>query len=516
MKKRLWILGALLLTLSIVGIALAANATPGTISTDVFVMGLQSSGTTTVVADYWPGAGATAPAVSISRVITGYGGYEFKANASGLSDGWEGAMVVSSDNPVAAVAELMISGGSASDGERVGYYNGFSDPATTLFFPFAVYARAGGTGDITQYSRFSVQNTVASNTVITITYIDRDGTSYGPYTDTIPAMGTNTYDMTDPSSPGVPDFTATAYWTANGNWTGGAIIQADAPVAAAMLNTWRQYSGSYSALTSGGETIYVTNIERRVYNATAANRGKWEGLTSLVVQNFDLVNPATITVTFYSKTTGASKSFTDTLPAGGAHGYNVRTGGSTPAWAGGATFYQDLTFWDDIPAGSNPSLADWTDGTMLFVGSAVIEGGPGANIAAAVINQKVRQNTAAMYTSITDNDAAYTLAFPTAWRRRGTASDRWSLLRVMNIGNTTATDIDFYFYNEDGTLQWSLLDQTATQYAIVDGMNLRGFTNLGANWHGTILVTSDQPVVGTSDLLWSADRYGAFNAYPLP
>ena len=110
------------------------------------------------------------------------------------------------------------------------------------------------------------------------------------------------------------------------------------------------------------------------------------------------------------------------------------------------------------------------------------------------------------------------VAIPTAWRRRNTATDRWNLLRVMNVGGATATDIDFKFYNQDGTLAMQYLNQSAAQYQIVDGMNLRTSTfesALGDTWNGTVVVTSDEPIVATSDLLWSAARYGAFNGYPM-
>ena len=122
-----------------------------------------------------------------------------------------------------------------------------------------------------------------------------------------------------------------------------------------------------------------------------------------------------------------------------------------------------------------------------------------------------------MYVSASDSDAAYTLTFPLGVRDRAGADERWNLLRVMNVGNTGATDIDFYFYNQDGTQQMTWLDQVAGQYAIVDLANLRTatFGTLGTGWVGTIVVTSDQPVVGTSDVLWGTYRYGAFNAVPV-
>jgi len=516
MKNKLATILGVTLALAFVGVALAADATPGTIDTDVFVMGLKDTGSSMVRADYIPAGGGT-PDASRSISITGYGGYEFKVADSTLSDPWEGSMVVSADSEVAALAELMFTGGSASDAERVGYYNAFSEPAMTLFLPYAVWSRPSA--DTVQFSRFTIQNTGGTATNLDITYVDRDGTSYGPFTTSIPGYGTKTLDMTDSSDSAMPDWTTTDYWTTdpgNGNWTGGVIIEAEThPVAAALINVWPEYAASYSALTSGDDTVYLTNIERKLYDATDESHGSWEGLTSIIVQNFDLGSSVDITVTFVSKASGLTRSFNDTLVAGGAKGYNTRAGADTP---GGRAYYEDLSYWDDTVIPGNDLLYDWTDGYTIWVGSAYIEGGPGAQIAAAVFNVKMRQATSAMYASVSDSDASQMLAIPTAWRRRSTASDRWSLLRIMNVGTAEATDVDFYFYNQNGTLAMSLLDQSAVQYQIVDGMNLRSAATFGAlsdDWVGTIVITSDQPIVGTSDLLWSAAQYGAFNAYAM-
>lgn len=520
MRKRIIAItvAVLLGALFTVGVVLAADADPGTTSSDIFVMALEDSpASTTVLANYYPASGGTSPDVSISRVIDGYGGYEFTAAGSGLTDGWSGSVIVSANNPVAALGELTVDGGSASDGKRLAYYSAVDSTSDILFFPFLAYAKVGGTGDIVQFSRLSVQNTDSSATDVYITYIDRDGTSYGPYVDTIPAQGVGTYDMTSPGD-GVPNFTTTSYWTANGNWTGGAIITStkDA-LTGALLQTWRQNSGSYTALTSGDEKIYLTNIERRLFSATSADEGGWNGMASIVVQNFDLESSVDITVTFYSKATGLSTYFTDTLAAGGARGYNTRAGADTP---GGSAFYTgNLTFWDDTPAGSNPTLGSWSDGATIWVGSAVVEGEPGADIAAVVFNKRHRDDMSAMYTSAADGDASTTLAYPMVYRYYGTHPLYWNLIRTMNVGTGDAT-VDILFYDQNGTLDKSWLGQTASQYQIVDGANLKGsaFNDLGNSWVGTVVISSTQPMVGTSDVLWfwttSSSGFGAYNAYP--
>ena len=122
-----------------------------------------------------------------------------------------------------------------------------------------------------------------------------------------------------------------------------------------------------------------------------------------------------------------------------------------------------------------------------------------------------------MFTSATSSEAAYTLAFPAAYRHRTGINNHWNLLRVMNVGTGATADVDFYFYNTDGTLAMSWLDQSAVQYAIVDEANFRAatFDALGTSWTGTVVVVSSEPVVGSSDVLWSADRFGAYNAIPV-
>jgi hypothetical protein len=521
MKKKLaLIVGAILVaSLATVGVVLAA-ATPGSISTDIFVMGLQGdiAEETQVVAEYWPAAGASVADVSIARTLYGYGGYEFQADSSGLSDGWSGSAILSTDKPVAAIGELDITGGSAKDNLRIGYYNAFNEASNVLYAPFIVLDRATNspTSDLIQYTKLTVQNTSSSDATAYFTYIDRVGGTVGPLTDTIPAFGSATYDLSQPGG-ATPDLTATGYWTANGFWGGGVVITStESVLTAAVLDTWGQYSASFSAIVGGDDTIYLTNIDRRCYNAKGPNTGRWSGLTSLIVQNFDLANSVNITVTFYSKTTGNSRSFTDTLAGGQAHGYNVRIGADTP---GGAAFYQELAFWDDIyQAGVNPVVGDWTDGAMLWVGSAVVEGPPGSQIAATVINQKQSENAAAMFVSASDADAAYMLSFPLGVRDRTGGDQRWNLLRVMNVGGGAVATVDMGFYNQDGTLKMSWEGQTASQYAIVDLANLKipgTFGVLGDPWLGTIVVTSTQPVVGTSDVLWGSARYGAYNAVPL-
>jgi hypothetical protein len=325
-------------------------------------------------------------------------------------------------------------------------------------------------------------------------------------------MGQGHYDLTV-SGAGVPDLTSTAYWTANGHWGGGVIITATEPVlTAALLHSWREYSGAYSAMGAGDYKIYLTNVDRRIFDCmddgSSCGNNSFAGVSSIVVQNFDLSSSVNYTVTFYSKTTGNSRSFTDSLGPGAAKGYNTRNGADTPT---GAAFYEDLTFWDDIPVASNPNVGSYADGTQLWVGSAVVEGPPGSQLAASVVNQQIRTNLASMYVSASAADASTMYVFPTAYRYvSGTL--RWNLGRVMNVSPGTAS-VDVYFYNEDGTLEDSWLSQTADQYVIVNDFNLKAahFSGVADGWTGAVVISSTLPVVATTDVLWQPDRYGAYN-----
>lgn len=515
-RKFLFTIGVLVLTLTMVSGVLAQDASPGTMNTNVKVMGLASSGTTNMVAEYWVGTGGATPAVSISRSVEGYGSYNFRAADTGLTGPWAGSVVVSSDKPVAATGELVLAGGSAADGKHVNYYEAFSEPAATLYLPYAVLAPHPTTGDLVHYSQFYVQNTSPSQVSVQIRYIDRAGGSVTSNT-TIPANGQGRYDLSVPG-PGVPDLTTTGYFSTNGNWGGGIVISTTDPVlTAALVHQWREYSGAYSAIASGDSKIYLTNIDRRIFDCTAAGstcgNNSFAGVSSIVVQNFDLVSSVNFTVTFYSKTTGGSRSFTDSLGPGAAKGYNTRQGADTP---GGAAFYEDLTFWDDISTAANPQLGSAADGTQLWVGSAVVQGPPGSQLAASVVNQQIRTNLASMYVSAADSDAAQTIVFPIAYRYTS-GTQHWNLGRVMNVSAGTA-DVDVYFYNANGTLQTSWLNRSVTQYSIVDEFNLVGaqFNAVGTAWSGSIVVVADRPVVATTDVLWQPERYGAYNGVPVP
>ena len=519
-KKLLMSLGTVLLVMAVVaGAALAIDADAGTISTDFFVMGLRGDGgDTSVVADYWPAAGGASPDASIPRTLTGYGSYEFTINNSGLSDPWEGAAVVSANHPVAAAGEVKVSDGSASDGKRYGYYDARDAASDILFFPYVTYDE-DGSDEIVQFSRMTIQNTGSSSTMIYLTYVDRDGaTVAGSWTDTVPGNGTETYDTSVPGT-GVPDLTATGYWTTNDSWTGGVIVTSTEQVlVGAHLMTWRGQSATYTALSSGGDKIYLTNIERKIYDATSNQTGGWNGMASIVVQNFDLTAGTNITVTFYSKQTGGSVSFNSSLPAGGAEGYNTKAGGDTP---GGADFYAtNLAFWDDTPDALNTDLGDWAvDKAMVWFGSAVIEADPGSNIAAVVFNRRHRQDTAAMYASATDADASYMIAFPFATRRKNQNPNRNSLFRIVAVESGTTT-VYVSLFDQAGNLDltWS---GTTTQYSAVDGANLKNDTNFGSltdTWDGAAVVTSTHKIVGTSEALWTHTDwmvYGAYNGYPV-
>jgi hypothetical protein len=502
--------------LAAAGAVWAEDADPGTMDTDAKVMALQADGSDTeVVASYFPETGGAA-AVSIPRTLSGYGSYNFRAADSGLSGPWAGSMVVSSDKPVAMVGELVLTGGSADDGQNINYFEAFTDPSDTLYFPYAVWAEHPSTGEKVHYSQFYVQNTGTTETTIHVTYVDRSGGTVAA-TDDIPGMGQGHYDLTM-SGPGVPDLKSTAYWAANNHWGGGLIITSTEPVlTAALVHQFREYSGAYSAISAGDSTIFLTNIDRRIFECTdvgsACPNEAFGGITSLVVQNFDLTSSANYTVTFYSKTTGGSLSFTDSLGPGAAKGYNTRNGADTP---GGAAFYENLTFWDDIPVGSNPQLGSYADGTQLWVGSAVVEGEPGSVLAAAVLNQQTRVDLASMYVSAAESDASTTYVFPIGYRYETATPLHWNLGRVMNVSPGTAS-VNVYFYNADGTLQDSWLDQPATQFAIVNEFNLKAahFSGLGDGWSGSIVVTSTLPVVATTDVLWTPAQYGAYNGVPI-
>lgn len=530
-------------------IAYAADATPGNGSTSIYVSGV-AAGTTTAVVQYYNQAGTACSPLSVS--LNGYGSDAFDGTdltAAGCSGSFNGSAIISSDNDVAAVGIMQWTGGSAAspngDGLRAEAYTGSYVASDKLYYPGIVYQVSGsGTSCSTatriQDAQFTVQNVTSQQVQIGLTYNARSGaTSAGPLLDTIPAYGQKTYDVSQPSSV-VPDLTTVADWT-NCAWSGAVVITSSvaSSLAGAATEVQEFTNLLYDALSdsSADSTLLYPAVERRVIqDTTNFTQANFAGFTVLGVQNIGTTSTV-VTITFTSRNTAAPAGvrwFTDTIPAGVAKAYSTRSGADTPLTgcarysidcSGGTNyFYRDISYWDDVPTGSGNADGpnNISQGYSLWVGSAKIEGQPGSKLVGTTTGQSfygqphTRENNGATFTAFTPSAAKNWCVIPYVSREVNTNGTgvEWSNPIVQVPGDTAATNIDFFFYNANGTEQaaGTYINQSAPangQLAVV--LKSSTFSALGTSWRGSLRITSDVPIVCGVENRWSTDTSLATN-----
>jgi len=487
-------LGAFALAMLIVGLcptnaaaemiySKAAAISPGSGNTDVYVMDTSGSGASVVV-DYYPYNSATS-AGQKSITLNAYGSVEILSSDGevGLGDGFRGTAVVASNTEVAvsAIAKW-------PNSTRAGAYTGFQEGAQTQYMPFLNYQP-----NVRDWS-LAVFNVGGSATAITMTYFNRAGDQDFVLNDTIPAGQQGYYDSAVGGT-GVPTWSNSTFYTTNGYWTGGIKIEADGTddrIVAVMTHHYKNYSGQYGGISSGDSTIFVPYLARRLKNS---------GATRVVGSNVSIQNlsgaTAVVTTTFIDNQTEAiSLVIVDTIPAYSLAAFNTIVGGPTHP----ASEFNALERYP--PANS---------GTDEWVGSAIVES-DGAELAVVLTTLRLSENNMGQYAAGGMSAAATECFYPAGFRIGPTTT--YNQIRLQNPGTTDATDVDFHFYNRSGTETTVAAFTNRTinaekSYATL--LKLTDFDALGTNWTGGIRITSDQPLICTTDLLM--ESFGRMASY---
>ena len=427
MKRLISITTAIVIVMALAIPVFAQDPSPGTGSTNFTVMNLSDSTDATVQADYICGTATLCTvgdvSVSVPGTIGARGSQGFPASGSGLPDNWMGSVIISSDQPAVAFAQMIWTNAALATTEgryqTAGAYNGFTAGANKLFLP-SLSQRPGA-----QDTVIAVQSADAASTSETvgfsIKFYDRAGLLTHTINDTVNKGAQKSYTLSD-LLPATPLFAAT-----NGN--GAAVIEATNPtdlLAASATMHWVNYSAAYSAVTGGGTKISLPSATRRIADAT-----NWLQYTGVIVQNLDPALSADARVTWYDRNGNSLHVFTDTIPANSAHGYNTR-------------FIET----SDVPATSHATLpVNLTDN---WNGSVVIESvGTGTADLVAVSNLQwfmyhpSSPNSASAYTSFASGTET---VFVPATFRRGTGvtsaeiTTQFTGLIVQNVGDTACND----------------------------------------------------------------------------
>jgi len=356
MKK---IARAVLIVLVLAGMGAAVASAQFTTVTSFQVQNL-SSETANVNIVFYDEGGDEVTAAEAPGTIAGNSSVLYtQANNEDLPQGFNGSVVVSSDQPVAAIG--VQEARNASDQVYQGTYSGFSSEqaADTFNLPVVMKAFYGYTTEI------SVQNAGTGNVDVTINYA-------GGYTDSYTGLKPGqAYRFDNASTSSMPDgYIGSGIITASGGEVVAVVNQNN--VAALQQQTYEGFSTA-----AAGTPLYAPVLMRGFYGFN----------TSVQVQN---VGAGSTSVTIHYSN-GASD--TRTLPAGEGYLFTQGNNGDLPAtWIGSA--YVTSTAEDIVAVvnqqntgtGKAASYNAFASSATRFVGPNVMKGFYGFNTSVQVQN----------------------------------------------------------------------------------------------------------------------------------
>ncbi len=325
-------------------------------------------------------------AASVSDTIAANGSNTYYP-LSAVTSGFNGSVVVSSDQQVAAIANVL-----GNDGAYGASYVGFSQGATSVNLPLVMKGNYG----IDTW--FNVQNTGSTNASVTVAYAGSTCTE----TATIPPNASHTFDQA-------------ANTCLSSGYVGAASITSDQPVAAIVVQVTSDSQGLMpSLLAYNGFTSASTNPVMPLVSSGYYNSG-----TGIQIQNTGATDTdVTVTYTPSAGFPGATCTETKTVPAGNSVTFGFPTLPTACYTDGGSA------------------------GSAAFVGSAQVTGNTASQNLVAIVNQVTTgTSTAAAYGAFSPADATTTVSLPLIMDRNYGIFTGFS---VANVG-TTATDITCTF-----------------------------------------------------------------------
>ncbi len=226
-----------------------------------------------------------------------------------LPDGWVGGVIVTSDQPVAAVGRPHV-------GAQVMTYNGFEAGSTRSYLPM-LFKNAWGSYDAAFYVQ-NADDTEKAN--LTIQYIDSAGTATCTRQDSLLPLASKGYWV--PAEACLPD-----------GWVGGAVVSSNVNI----VTVGRPHIGAqvtaYSGSSNGSTSVYLPMLFRKAFG------GAYD--SAFYVQNVDEL-PASITIHYYSSDGSPACSVDDTIEPLASKGYWLPGQSCLPdGWVGAAVITSD-------------------------------------------------------------------------------------------------------------------------------------------------------------------------------
>jgi hypothetical protein len=287
-----------------------------TYSSGFQVANLSSTDEANIVITYYPQG--TGSAVPVTDTIPAGGSVTYATIHTAAGDPFNGSVVVSSDQPVAAIANTL--GNGASYGAATG---GFSAGSTSFSLPLVMCNNNGFD------TWFNIQNAGSSTANVTINYIPGLSGTADSDTATIEPGRALTFDQKSGSSGTEAKCDAGLGTT----FVGAATITSDQPIVATVMQiseTGFNVLMGYNGFTGGSDDVRAPLIMQ-------ANSGFYTGIQ---VQNAGTVS-TTVTIDYAADTSGTGTVLADdvfTLDPGEA---NTILHSGTETYIGAATVTSD-------------------------------------------------------------------------------------------------------------------------------------------------------------------------------
>ncbi|MEM9775019.1 MAG: hypothetical protein AAF902_10590 [Chloroflexota bacterium] len=431
---------------------------PSTYSTGIQVQNLSSSDTATISMSFYALDNGTASVTASDTIPAGESKTYFPLDSGTvtLPAGFDGAAVISSDQPVAAIVNVLGDGFAAGSS-----YGSFSEGSATVSLPLIAKNQVG------IYDTFvNVQNAGSSDTTVTISYANTTCTD----TATIPAGAATRFDQSADTC--LPDGYVGAATVTTGN--------ASDSIVATVIETSNNNTGlfAYNGFTSGSTDIAAPLV---MWNNSGFQSG-------FAVQN---AGTASTDVTIeYTPVSGQGTACTETATI-----------------AAGASVAFGLYAHAEI---GNPVGTD-TCANALFVGSARVSANSANQPLVGIVNQTNFTNFASAYNAFDPSQATNSLSMPLLMDRNG---GFYTGFNLQNAG-TASANVTCTFSTSAGGQTISQFTATLAAGAPVNQLQLDAAS--ASAYVGSATCTADQPIIAvvnqlgsssTADLLFT---YEAFN-----
>jgi len=457
MKKKLAIVTVLLVAGLLMGLSASSIMATGSRTTGVVVQNLGDAAAA-VHLDYYNLTGGVA--AFTETIVQPASSVGFGANnQAGLTDGFVGSLVVSADQPIAAI-------GNDTDSDSVGFYSAVTEGATELYIP-ALYK---GFGNWNSEIWIQAVEEVPAGTQATITFRDRTGAQTG----TAKTVALTSYATIKVTLDGYDDIPA--------NWAGGAVVEASYEMGGVIRNSRVTGAGmiaeEYNAFAGGDTLVYVPAIYKQY--------GAWNS-NGINVQNLGTAE-TTVAIDFYDRDGALVTTYTFANPFaanGGVQAINTNNIAALPAnFAGTAVIRSTSTTPQPVIGIVDVTSTDQGKGNV--------------------------------YNAVLASDGADTVYLPSQYKRFG----GWrSGVIAMNLGASPVA-ITFEFYERGATTPSATASATVGQYIAFAKNTLNADLPLADGWSGTVVVSAPEGssivVVGNVDggFATRAGLAGMYNAFP--